>query len=472
MTDPSEHARPAHNPVFVLCSARSGSTLLRFVLDAHPDLACPPETNVPALCGQLATVWSLIAGVPLAPEPGEEPPEIPQAAISGVRRTADEMIGAYLERRGKQRYCDKSLGTARFADLLARVYPQGKFLCLYRHPMDVIASGAEACPWGLNGYGFDPYIAATPGNIVLALARYWTDNVAAILAVEERFADMCYRVRYEDFVINPEAVAAGIFDFLGVPAVPGITSRCFSAERERSGPADYKIWHTDAISDGSVGRGWGIPVGQIIPPVLEQVNALAKTLGYVEADAQWGAGPVPRDIRVSESADSPGTVMRPSARGPYQEETPLAAALVGESLRAGLARLDDGPADRWNALDPFGVVVIAQSGMSEGVRWRIDPASQEITQGSSDDDDGTEWDILGSPDVWQAVLGGRLNLGVALRRNELKYCDSDGAPTIVTAARIGFLAEFLNLISWQSMDADPSGDDSRNCASTGVLSYE
>ena len=41
-------------PVFVLCAARSGSTLLRFVLDAHPDLACPPETNVPALCGQLA----------------------------------------------------------------------------------------------------------------------------------------------------------------------------------------------------------------------------------------------------------------------------------------------------------------------------------------------------------------------------------------------------------------------------------
>jgi len=33
------------DPVFVLCNGGSGSTLLRFVLDAHPDLACPPETN-------------------------------------------------------------------------------------------------------------------------------------------------------------------------------------------------------------------------------------------------------------------------------------------------------------------------------------------------------------------------------------------------------------------------------------------
>ena len=37
--------------------------------------------------------------------------------------------------------------------------------------MDVIASGIEACPWGLKGYGFEPYAAESPGNTVLALAR-------------------------------------------------------------------------------------------------------------------------------------------------------------------------------------------------------------------------------------------------------------------------------------------------------------
>src|SRR5580658_10020189 len=81
------------NPVFVLCNGRSGSTLLRFILDAHPELACPPETNLPTLCVQLATVWSLIEGAPLSANRGDEPPEIPEAAIQGIRETMDRMVG-------------------------------------------------------------------------------------------------------------------------------------------------------------------------------------------------------------------------------------------------------------------------------------------------------------------------------------------------------------------------------------------
>lgn len=188
--------RPATgDPVFVLCGGRSGSTLLRFLLDAHPDLACPPETNVPALCGQLANVWSLIEGAPLSQNRGDEPPEIPDAAITGVRDTMDRMIGSYLERRGKRRYCDKSLGTARFAYLMQRVWPEAKFICLYRHPMDVIASGVEACPWGLHGYGFDPYVAETPGNTVFALSRFWLDMAGTIFTAEQQYASRCHRVR-------------------------------------------------------------------------------------------------------------------------------------------------------------------------------------------------------------------------------------------------------------------------------------
>ncbi len=57
---------PVGDPTFVLCHGRSGSTLLRFLLDSHPELACPPETNLPALCAHLATVWSLIEGAPLS----------------------------------------------------------------------------------------------------------------------------------------------------------------------------------------------------------------------------------------------------------------------------------------------------------------------------------------------------------------------------------------------------------------------
>src|ERR1700680_1673455 len=57
-----------NDPVFVLCCGRSGLTLLRFLLDAHPDLACPPETNMAVMCAHLASVWSQLAGAPIPVE--------------------------------------------------------------------------------------------------------------------------------------------------------------------------------------------------------------------------------------------------------------------------------------------------------------------------------------------------------------------------------------------------------------------
>jgi Sulfotransferase family len=59
------------------------------------------------------------------------------------------------------------------------------------------------------------------------------------LMAEERFGDRCLRVRHEDLVEDPEETAAAIFAFLGVAPAPGISANCFSAERERFGPADY-----------------------------------------------------------------------------------------------------------------------------------------------------------------------------------------------------------------------------------------
>ena len=57
------------------------------------------------------------------------------------------------------------------------------------------------------------------------------------------------------------------------------SARCFAPERERFGPADYKIWHTSKVSARSVGRGWSVPVAMMPPPVLEQINELTEPAG-------------------------------------------------------------------------------------------------------------------------------------------------------------------------------------------------
>lgn len=97
----------------------------------------------------------------------------------------------------------------------SRVYPAAKFICLFRHPMDVIASGVEVCPWGLHRFGFEPFVAQYPGNSVAAIGSYWLACAQAMLAFADKHPQACHRVRYEDLVTAPEETAAAIFTFLG-----------------------------------------------------------------------------------------------------------------------------------------------------------------------------------------------------------------------------------------------------------------
>ncbi len=422
---------------------RSGSTLLRFLLDAHPELACPPETSLPALCGQLAVVWSLIEGAPLSAERDAAPPRVPDAAVAGIRRMVDEMTGSYLARRGKKLFCDKSLGSARAADLLVQIYPGTKFICLYRHPMDVIRSGLDACPWGLNGYGFDQYIVGSPGNAVLALARYWLDNATLISGVEERYPDRCRRVRYEDLVADPEGVMGNVYAFVGVGSAPGVAGACFSSERERFGPADYKIWATSAISTDSVGTGESVPAGMIAPPIARAINELVGKLGYLPVDAEWGTPGRPADPRVPDTIRG---AVPASGDGPVSWAGPLE-----DSLRSRVEHASERFASQWEscAADKFLVVSRTVSGGSQ-VQWLVDLAAGTVTtaDGQADDDDDATWSILGAPETWQAVLGGQVNLHAALRRNDLRYCSTGEDGPLATQTRVAMLADLFGLGSW------------------------
>ncbi len=232
---PGRQGLPGADPVFVLYAGRPGANPLRVLLDAHPELACPPETRLAAVYAQITGTWSQLEGLPPS-ERVSGPPAIPEAALAGIRHTMGRMMAPYLERRGKRRYCDGSLGAAQHADVLRMVFPGAKFLCLYQYPLDVIAAGIEAPPWGVHGFGSDSQADRSPRSAAYALARFWAANTALILEVEERFPGSSHRVRYEDLLADPAEVSERIFHFLGVPPVPGM-SEAFAAERERSGPA-------------------------------------------------------------------------------------------------------------------------------------------------------------------------------------------------------------------------------------------
>jgi hypothetical protein len=443
------YADASSDPVFVLCSGRSGSTLLRVLLDAHPDLACPPEVKLPETLASLTALWTAMDALPLPPQRGDQATHSPVTVDQGIRHTADLIVGPYLARRGKTRYVDKNLGTALHADMLLRMYPEAKFICLYRHPMDMIASGIEACPWGLTNYGFEPYAAGSPGNSVVALARYWTDHTAAILAVEERHPQACHRVRYEDLVADPEAIAQQVFEFLGISPVPGIAEQCFSADHDRFGAGDYKVWNTSRITNDSVGRGWSVPLN-LMAPVAPTVNGLAARLGYRLIDDSWGVALRPGDLRVTVEGQpvSPAS----STRGPAGPIT-TGSLLVSERLQNGLHSLDDSFADGWkpHSGESFVLVALSPSNAHGDAWWLVDLASRKVLTGSGTCDEDAAWTIIAPAAAWEQVIRDGVNIGTAFRRHGMRYLDrGDGPPgSVIAESRVAMLGDLLGITSWR-----------------------
>src|SRR5262249_47350516 len=84
------------SPVFILTTSRSGSTLLRFLLDSHPDFACPPETGISVACAQLARSWGALVNS----DSGDQrmltdPVDLPPRARQAIRDAVDDAFGEY-----------------------------------------------------------------------------------------------------------------------------------------------------------------------------------------------------------------------------------------------------------------------------------------------------------------------------------------------------------------------------------------
>jgi Sulfotransferase family len=441
------------DPVFVLCAARTGSTLLRLLLNCHPELTCPAESNLPALCNNMVPLWALVTGNPgPVPRTYFDMSRLPGEVTTGLRESLDLIMAAQLNRSGKSRWCDKSLRSARYAELLLQVYPQARFLCLYRFPMDVVASALEACPYGLSGYGYESYAADSPGNVVLAVARSWLDSTSEIMSVEEDFGEHCLRLRYEDLVAGPQGAMDDVFGFLAIPPVEDIAEQCFSTEHERLGTADYKVWHTNRITGESVGRGWNIPPGLIAADVLDGINELSGRMGYIPIDAaNWGIGPRPRDVRLMDAGH-----LAPAETGRQHPEIAETARLLEKTARAALASLAIGTPPSWSALSGDTIIMSVVPDSPYGDRCvhvvvnltNCCIQTLESATVTSAETAGRRT-LAGPPAVWRQILSGKVNLGVAMRSNLIRF--SGSVPDWQTGELlVAMISDLLGLALWRS----------------------
>lgn len=272
-------------PVFVLTAARSGSTLLRYLLDAHPLLACPPELNLSQLAAEVYRVWE-------GPGSGPVEPARSARATAEARRALEAVMADHLSRTGKRRFCDKSLTTVDQAEVVARTFPEASFLVVYRHCFDVVASLAEACRWGFSAFGVLGYAQAMPHNHVAALVEYWCDRSERALAFERRHPERSYRLYYEALVREPEATLEGLGAFLGAPWPPDALRKAFASAHEE-GPADYEVGFSERVEARSLGAGSRVPIGLVPPAQRARCNGLLVELGYLPVGEEWNHEPSP-----------------------------------------------------------------------------------------------------------------------------------------------------------------------------------
>lgn len=421
MTETDALADESHAPIFVLSPARSGSTLLRFILDSHPDIACPPETNVALACRYLVNTWRILESA----RPGETTP-ISDYILAATREAIDAAFGHYLLSAGKSRWCDKSPDSCWDARLLSRLYPEAKFICLYRHCMDVIASGTESRPWGIGqriGFETDSFAAQYPGNTVAATGAYWLSHVQKIMEFEESRPERCHRVRYEDMVTAPEETTVGIFSFLGVTQVPGITEECFQIRHEGSNPGDKKIWFTNKITAGSMGRGIKVPASLLPPRMRDDINQLLEKLEYRTIDNSWNEVVGSIDPRAERdgfvnAADSHRSPDNPALNATVSKLSDKLSSWSDEEL--SVLR------ECWPFLSGQDILLVVQDadGDHQALRWSFDDASMTL-QSATDirrQEDGQDKSValIADPDTWQALLTGAANLDVERKAFRLR----------------------------------------------------
>ena len=289
----------------ILGFPRSGGTLIRRILDQHPEISCPPEPWLTTAAARF-----------LAGTPSEGIPIGVRTGLGFMGIAEDEVMAALRDlifrfhgqmAAGKPVWVEKSgfdvFHLATLSDLLAG---HAKFICMVRHPLDVIASNLDLMQrMGRPMPEMLPYLARFPAPVA-ALAEAWAERTTALLDFAEGRPDaMTYR--FEDLLAHPEATLAAILDLLGVARLTLSQIAAAVGAPTRPGLGDWKTLSEAALNPAPVGR-WHKAISR------RTAGALMARLGPVMARAGYEPLPVPRMPSRADAIRQFGAAARLAAR--------------------------------------------------------------------------------------------------------------------------------------------------------------
>lgn len=201
----------------VVGSPRSGTTLLRLMLDAHSELAIPPETGflmlgqrlpgkddvlrrnfydaivnyaepLPSWCDfemSKEDFWSALTAVP-------------EFTVSDGYRA---FYGLYARQHGKARWGDKTPIYCKYLNTIRRLLPEARFIHIIRDGRDAALS--------LRQMWF------SPGWEIETQASYWRDCVVSARRSGLGRPDYM-EVRYEELILNTRETLKQVCDYINL----------------------------------------------------------------------------------------------------------------------------------------------------------------------------------------------------------------------------------------------------------------
>jgi hypothetical protein len=220
-------SRPDAPAPFVVGVGRSGTTLLRLMLDAHPAVAIPPETHfLPAMIDSFSrlrvTPERVLAAIEGArqsglPESGVDPEALLERLRAISPLNAPDSIRAfyrlYAEGAGKERWGDK---TPRYVTALAKIgraVPEARFVHMIRDGRDVALSTNRRL---VELRGSRPVPAER-------MAKRWRHRILSARRVAQ-VADRYFEIRYEDLVLDTEPALRRVCEFAEIDFDPVMLS--------------------------------------------------------------------------------------------------------------------------------------------------------------------------------------------------------------------------------------------------------
>src|ERR671931_35975 len=188
----SEGVVGLEDPIFIIGCQRSGTSLLRRIIDSHSRIACPPESKfVGSIVGLLRDEASLRGLESM----GFDRSEVVRATAEFIRSFFDE----YASAQGKPRWADK---TPNYVDWLNDLWemfgPSARFLLIVRDGMDVAYSLSKR-----HYPAIDEFLDAASGDKPVAAGLFWAHQNQTIRSFSAGHPEPCHQVRSEDLTANP-----------------------------------------------------------------------------------------------------------------------------------------------------------------------------------------------------------------------------------------------------------------------------